>query len=152
MVHTAFIFKWPVKIEAEILLQASTTTCTRVRCLNPSTLGILTIVSKSNLLPESMNNNWGMDGDVVLDIPHYKYCSIFQTDSTEYHSLFCTTLLLWLVTYFMFFGRNKRLKDLKYLLVAEIINISLSTASSKRVNDFAIDMPPSIICSCRNMK
>jgi hypothetical protein len=55
----------------------------------------------------------------------------------------------------MFLGRNKRTKKLKYLtdlLVAEIISINLSTAGSKWVNDFTIDMPAAVICSCHYMK
>ena len=87
----------------------------------------------------------------MLDILHYKYCSIFQTDSTEYHSFFHHFIVMACYIFYVS-RRNKRPEVFTDLLVAEIINISLSTASSKWVNDFAIDMPASIICSCRNMK
>jgi hypothetical protein len=48
--------------------------------------------------------------------------------------------------------KNKRPEVFTDLLVAEIIDISLTPPSSKWVNDFSIDIPASIICIYHNTK
>jgi hypothetical protein len=82
------------------------------------------------------------------------YCIIFQTDSTEYQSFFHHLSVIDCYIFYVSWKKqkNKKAEVFTDLLVAEIISINLSTASSKWVNDFTIDMPASVICSCHYMK